>query len=269
MDRLLLVGCGNMGYAMLSGWISSGAVPPEAVAVVEPQDELRARAAGLGVATNASADALPANLAVRLVVLAVKPQLMGTVLPEYRRFAEAGAGFLSIAAGTRIAAIEAALGKDVAVVRCMPNTPAAIGAGMMVTVANSRVDAGLARLVRTLLESSGEVVAVEDEALMDAVTALSGSGPAYLFHFIECMTAAGAAAGLPHKIAAKLALQTVYGAASLARQSDLPPAELRRQVTSPNGTTAAALAVLMEDRRLERLVTEAVDAARRRSIELG
>jgi pyrroline-5-carboxylate reductase len=140
---------------------------------------------------------------------------------------------------------------------------------MMVTFANSQVTQDAAGFVRALLSASGRVAEVSDEALMDAVTAVSGSGPAYVFHFIECLTAAAEAAGLPAETAKLLAMQTVYGAAALAEASGEEPGELRRQVTSPNGTTAAALSVLMGEDRLKTLLTEAVEAARARSVELG
>ena len=151
----------------------------------------------------------------------------------------------------------------------MPNTPAAIGKGMMVVFADDRVSPRMKSFVSDLLSASGEVASVDDEALMDAVTAVSGSGPAYVFHFIECLTAAAKKAGLPDDVAALLARQTVFGAACLAAESGEEPGRLREQVTSPNGTTAAALAVLMGEGRLEKLITEAVEAARLRSIELG
>ena len=153
--------------------------------------------------------------------------------------------------------------------RCMPNTPAAIGKGMMVTFANANVTEETKHFVADLLSASGEVATIDDESLMDAVTAVSGSGPAYVFHFIECLTAAAEKAGLPEKTAKLLAMQTVYGAASLAAESSEDPGVLRQQVTSPNGTTAAALAVLMGEDRLKILLGEAVEAARARSVELG
>jgi pyrroline-5-carboxylate reductase len=161
------------------------------------------------------------------------------------------------------------LGDRAAIIRCMPNTPAAIGKGMMVTFANPRVNEETKAFVGELLASSGAVAEIASEDLMDAVTAVSGSGPAYIFHFIESLTAAGKAAGLPEETAKLLAMQTVYGAACLAKESDEEPGRLREQVTSPNGTTAAALAVLMGEEKLTRLVTEAVEAARVRSVELG
>lgn len=265
---VMLVGCGNMGHAMLAGWLASGRLEAEDAIVVEPAQALRARAQALGVRALATAEETGADAAPVLVVFAVKPQVILDVAPAYARFSPRAA-FLSVAAGTPISALEAALGEDAKVIRCMPNTPAAIGKGMMVTAANAHVDANTADFVRGLLSASGAVASVEDEALMDAVTAVSGSGPAYVFHFIECLTAAAEAAGLPSGTAKLLAMQTVYGAAALAAESGEEPGELRRQVTSPNGTTQAALSVLMGENRLKNLVAEAVEAARLRSIELG
>jgi pyrroline-5-carboxylate reductase len=266
--RLILVGCGNMGHAMLDGWLRSGRLMPGEVFVVEPNEALRDRAYRLGVGTAASAGELPADMDPTLVILAVKPQVMRTVVPDYARFA-ARSAFLSIAAGVPIATMQDILGSDAAIIRCMPNTPAAIGKGMMVTFANANVNDETKAFVAELLESSGAVAEIDSEDLMDAVTAVSGSGPAYIFHFIESLTAAGEAAGLPGETAKLLAMQTVYGAACLAQESGEQPGRLREQVTSPNGTTAAALAVLMGEDRLTKLVTEAVEAARARSVELG
>lgn len=267
--RIILVGCGNMGFAMLAGWLKAGEAAPADILVVEPADALRRRAAELGVAVAHDVGAVPADAAPELIVIAVKPQVIREALGPYRRFGDAGTTFLSVAAGTPIATFEAILGARTPVMRCMPNTPAAISKGMMVTVANAHVGDEARLFVEALLSANGAVAAVDDEALIDAVTAVSGSGPAYVFLFIECLTQAAQAAGLPAAIAAQLARQTVWGAAALAQESPETPAELRRQVTSPNGTTAAALGVLMEDERLARLVAEAVEAARQRSIELA
>jgi pyrroline-5-carboxylate reductase len=267
--KVVLAGCGNMGYAMLSGWLKSGRLEPAETFVVEPNAELRARAAELGCAVGGNAGAVPAYAVPALIVLAVKPQVIRDVTAGYRRFGGGGTTFLSIAAGTAMAAFEEILGEHTPIIRCMPNTPAAIGKGMMVTYANDRVSEETRKFVADLLSSSGEVASIDDESLMDAVTAVSGSGPAYIFHFIECLTAAAESAGLPAETAKLLAMQTVYGAASLAAESGEEPGVLRQQVTSPNGTTAAALSVLMGEDRLKRLVTEAVEAARIRSIELG
>jgi pyrroline-5-carboxylate reductase len=265
---VVLVGCGNMGRAMLEGWLATGRLAAAEVLVVEPAEALRDRAAALGVAVAADAGEIGADAAPRLVVFALKPQIILDIVPAYARF-RAGATYVSVAAGTPIAAFERLLGADAAILRCMPNTPAAIGKGMMVTFANARVKPQDAAFIADLLAASGKVTSIADESLMDAVTAVSGSGPAYVFHFIECLTAAGEAAGLPAETAKLLAMQTVYGAAALAEASDEEPGELRRQVTSPNGTTAAALSVLMGEDRLKTLVTEAVEAARARGVELG
>ncbi len=266
--RVLLVGCGNMGYAMLSGWLDSGKLATSETLVVEPNEDLRTRAARLGSVVAASIAELPAELSPEIIVIAVKPQVIREVVAGYRRFA-GQATFLSIAAGTSIATFTEILGPDAAVIRCMPNTPAAIGKGMMVVFSNANVAAKTKAFVGDLLSASGEVATIGDEGLMDAVTAVSGSGPAYIFHFIECLTAAAEKAGLPSETAGLLAMQTVYGAASLAAESREDPATLRKQVTSPNGTTAAALGVLMGNDRLKTLLAEAVEAARARSVELG
>ena len=265
--KVVLVGCGNMGYAMLKGWLEGGRLAASDVMVVEPGEELRKRVEHHGVKAMSAPDALPQE-AVDLIVFAVKPQAIRDVVPTYRPFAP-GATFLSVAAGTGVATFEELLGSQAAVMRCMPNTPAAIGKGMMVVFSNANVRAEMQAFVSELLRASGAVATVEDETLMDAVTAVSGSGPAYLFHFIECLAAAGEKAGLSPETANLLAMQTVYGAAALARESDLSPGRLREQVTSPNGTTAAALDVLMGESRLMNLVGEAVNAAKKRSLELG
>lgn len=265
---LILAGCGNMGYAMLAGWVKAGRIPAARVAVVEPNESLRARAQVLGVAVYADAAEIPAGCQPKLVIFAVKPQVMKDVVPAYVRFAESGTAYLSIAAGTPIAVFEDLLGSDVPIIRCMPNTPAAIGKGMLVLFANGHVSKGQDSFVRDLLSANGAVATIEDEDLMDAVTAVSGSGPAYIFHFIEALTAAAETAGLPSDVAKLLAMQTVYGAGALAADSEEEPGKLRENVTSPKGTTAAALDVLMGGDRLKTLLVEAVDAAKQRSIEL-
>jgi pyrroline-5-carboxylate reductase len=267
--QVVLVGCGNMGYAMLSGWLASGKLKADQAFVVEPNAELRARAAAVGCSVTESVEGLDADLSPDLVVVAVKPQVLAQVLEGYKRFAGGKATFLSIVAGAPVATFERILGDGASVVRCMPNTPAAIGKGMMVTFDNAHVSSAVSTFVADLLSASGRVAAISDESLMDAVTAVSGSGPAYVFHFIECLTEAGVKAGLPPETAALLASQTVMGAGVLAAESNVEPAELRRQVTSPNGTTAAALDVLMGQDRLKTLLTEAVEAARKRAVELG
>jgi pyrroline-5-carboxylate reductase len=268
-SKVILAGCGNMGYAMLAGWLKSGQLKPAEAFVVEPNAELRARAESLGVPAESDAGGIPADAVPELVVLAVKPQVIREVTAAYKRFADGRTTFLSVAAGTGVETFTGILGQSTPIVRCMPNTPAAIGKGMMVVYANAHVSQATKAFVASLLATSGQVATIDDEKLMDAVTAVSGSGPAYIFHFIECLTAAAEQAGLPAETAKLLAMQTVYGAAALAAESREDPAVLRKQVTSPNGTTAAALAVLMGDDRLKLLLGEAVEAARLRSEELG
>ena len=266
---VILAGCGNMGFAMLKGWIDGGVLESGHVSVVEPNEALRVRAHGLGVRAIASvAELNPAHVPT-LVVIAVKPQSMASVLPDYADMAKRGTAFLSVAAGIPMKAYETALGANAAIVRCMPNTPAAIGKGMLVYFNNANVGEALDLFIRELLACSGLVAKIETESLMDAVTAVSGSGPAYVFHFIECLTQAGKDAGLPDEVAAMLAMQTVMGAGALAAASDETPGKLRENVTSPNGTTQAGLNVLMGGGALQALVSAAVEAARKRSVELG
>lgn len=266
--HVVLVGCGNMGHAMLKGWMTAGILDPGTVRVVEPNPDLRARAQKLGVEAVENVDALPGR-APDLVVFAVKPQMVREIVPAYQRLAGKQTSFLSIAAGVGTATFEEILGRDAAIMRCMPNTPAAIGKGMMVVFSNRNVSDDTKGFVGDVLATSGAVTTIENEELMDAVTAVSGSGPAYIFHFIECLTQAGEKAGLPAGTAKLLAMQTVYGAANLAKESGEEPGELRKQVTSPGGTTAAALSVLMDENRLADLLGEAVQAAKKRSVELG
>lgn len=269
MTRLLLAGCGNMGYAMLTAWIENERISAADIAVVEPVDALRDRAGKIGVSVFQDVSEVPADFDPEIILFAVKPQIVRDVVPAYRRFCERPVICVSIAAGTKIGIFEDLLGCDAAVIRCMPNTPAAIGKGMIVLVANGRAGPESRDSIQHLLSANGRVEWIDDEGLMDAVTAVSGSGPAYVFHFIECLTEAGKNAGLPDDTAAILAMQTVYGAASLAFESDDSPSTLREKVTSPNGTTAAALGIFMKNNQTEKLVTEAVKAARDRSIELS
>ena len=264
---LVLIGCGNMGFAMARGWLAGD--PATVVHVVEPVDELRERAAGAGASAVCRLADLPPGLAPDIVFVAVKPNLVEAVLAECGAFAARGATFVSVAAGVTTAAMARCLPPGAAIIRCMPNTPAAIGEGMMVLHAREGVTGDARRLVSALLSTSGVVAWIDDEAQMDAVTAISGSGPAYVFHFIEALTDAGVALGLPAQTAALLARQTVRGAGRLAMEAAVDPATLRRQVTSPGGTTAAALDVLMRGGRTGKLVAEAARAARDRSIELG
>lgn len=265
---ILLVGCGKMGGALVQGWIDRG-TRPEDVVVAEPVAAAAAIAAGLGVRVVADTGHVAADFAPNVVVLAVKPQAMPAALAGLGRFRRPGTVFLSIAAGRTIAGFEAALGPGTPVVRAMPNTPAAVGRGMQVACANAAVDPAMRERCDTLLAAVGAVAWIDDEAQMDAVTAVSGSGPAYVFLLIECLAEAGIAAGLPAALARQIARATVCGAGELAYRTTEPAALLRRNVTSPGGTTEAALKVLMADDGLQPLMTRAVAAATRRSRELA
>lgn len=265
---ILLVGCGKMGGAMLQGWLSRG-TPPSRVVVVEPATAAAQVAIDAGVAVVDSAEAVAADFAPDVVVLAVKPQVMAQALAALGRFRRPGTVFLSIAAGKTIAGFEAALGAGTPVVRAMPNTPAAVGRGMQVACANQFVDTVMRDRCDALLAAVGEVAWIDDEGLMDAVTAVSGSGPAYVFLLIECLADAGVAAGLPPDLALQLAHATVCGAGELAYRATEPAAVLRRNVTSPAGTTEAALKILMAEDGLAPLMTRAVAAAAKRSRELA
>ena len=269
---LLLVGCGKMGGALLNGWLAQG-IAAGSVTLVEPQAALSARFAAQGVgavvAAGALAAELPAELAPAVVVLAIKPQQIGAALPDYARFARPGTVFLSIVAGKTIGNFEAVLGAAAAIVRAMPNTPAAVGRGMTVLCANGRVSAAQREVCGALLAAVGETAWVENEALLDPVTAVSGGGPAYVFLLIECLAEAGVAAGLPVDLAMRLARVTVAGAGELVHQAEAPAAILRENVTSPGGTTLEALKVLMAPDGLQPLMTRAIAEATRRSRELA
>ena len=264
---MLLVGGGNMGRALAAGWLR-GPLEPAALTIVEPDEAAAARLAPLGAARVAAADALPAALRPAAIVFAVKPQLMAEVAPLYAGLGGPGCVHLSIAAGWPSALLERDLG-PVPIVRAMPNTPAAIGQGMTVAYATRAAGADQRALCQELLEAVGAVAWTDDEALMDAVTAVSGSGPAYVFLLAECLAGAAVAAGLPEDLARTLAERTVSGAGALLAQADEEAGTLRRNVTSPGGTTEAALSVLMADDGLCPLMTRAVRAATERSRALA
>ena len=263
---LLLVGCGKMGTALLHGWLKGEAA--QRFAVVEPEGAPPGLAAGDRIDFCARADTLPRNLTPAAIVFAVKPQIADEVVPAYRRFADSGALFLSIIAGKTIAGLKRHLG-DAAIVRTMPNMPAAIGRGITVACANPLVTAAQRQLADRLLAAIGESAWVDDEALLDPVTAVSGSGPAYVFLLIEALADAGAAMGLPAELALRLAKATVAGSGELAQGAAESPGQLRESVTSPGGTTRAALDVLMAADGLVPLFRRAVAAATARSRELA
>ena len=259
---LVLLGCGKMGSAMLAGWLKRG-LPATSVWVLDPKpsDWLQST----GVHLN---DGLPEAPAVALI--AVKPQMMGDALPGLAALGNGSTLFLSVAAGTPIAAFEAAFGAQSPVIRAMPNTPAAVGRGITAIIGNPHTSEADLDLADELLSAVGQVVRLDDESQIDAVTGVSGSGPAYVFHLIETLAAAGEAQGLAPELAMQLAKATVAGAGALAEEAEEDPAQLRVNVTSPNGTTQAALEVLMDEQTgFPPLLKRAVKAAADRGRELA
>ncbi len=267
-EPLLLVGCGKMGGALLTAWLERG-LNPAKVTVIEPFSEAVARFAERGVQCVADIAERAPEPVPAVVVFAVKPQKKDDVLPSYRPLVRPETVFLSIAAGKTIGFMESHLGAEAAIVRAMPNTPAAVGRGITVLCANPRASVEQRADCGVLMEAAGEVAWVEDEALLDPVTAVSGSGPAYVFLLIETLAQAGVEAGLPEPLAMQLARATVSGAGELVQRTEEDAATLRQHVTSPGGTTAAALKVLMAEEGLQPLMTRAVAAAKRRSHELA
>jgi pyrroline-5-carboxylate reductase len=267
-SSLVLVGAGKMGQAMLAGWLAIG-LDPARVTAIDPLLDERARAtiAEKGVRLVEGPDRLAVPEAL---VLAIKPQTLESAAPGVRSLIGERTLVLSILAGKRIADLGARLGASAKIVRAMPNTPAAVGRGISAAVAAPGVSAHQRAMADALLACVGKVEWVEDEALIDAVTAVSGSGPAYVFLLVECMAAAGAKVGLPHELAVRLSRATVEGAGELLfREAGTDAATLRRNVTSPAGTTAAALEVLMAKGGLAPLMERAIAAAARRASELA
>ena len=262
---LLLVGAGKMGAAMLDGWIARG-LHPKKVVVIEPQPGKALRAlARRGLTINPKRKAAVAAA----IVIAVKPQSAPEAVPPLAAHVGKGTLVLSIMAGRTIGFLEKSLPAGSAIVRAMPNTPASIGRGITVACPNAKVSARQRKLASDLLAAIGSVEWTRDEKLMDAVTAVSGSGPAYVFLLAEAMTKAGIAAGLPADLADKLARETVAGSSELLHRSTFDAATLRQNVTSPGGTTAAALEVLMGPSGFDELLTKAIAAATRRGRELA
>ena len=266
--QLLLIGCGKMGGALLSGWLERG-VAANQVLVVEPYAPAAAQIAEQGVTVVAAPDELGPEVAPAVVVMAVKPQMMDGVMPGCARFVGPDTVFLSIAAGKTIGYFKDHLGGEAVVVRAMPNTPAAVARGMTVLCPDGLVGTAQRTLCGRLLEAVGEVAWVEDEGLLDPVTAVSGGGPAYVFLLIEMLAQAGVEAGLPEDLAMRLARVTVAGAGELVHRSEEPAATLRQNVTSPAGTTLEALKVLMAEDGWQPIMTRAIAAASRRSRELA
>jgi pyrroline-5-carboxylate reductase len=262
---ILLIGAGRMGSALLKGWLNRGV---KAIAVVEPKPspDLRKLARAGKITLFAAPSQVPRKPSV--CVVAIKPQVLKGEAATLARFAQAGALMISIAAGTSVAAMAQAWGKKSRIIRAMPNTPGAIGAGITGLFAAKGVSPADKKRAVALLSALGETVWVAKEGLIDSVTAVSGSGPAYLFLMAEALTEAGIAEGLPREQAEKFARATVAGAGALLAADKSPASALREAVTSPGGTTAAALYVLMAEDGLAPLMKRAVAAARKRAEEL-
>lgn len=265
---LLLVGCGKMGGALLRGWLSRG-VPGKDVFVIDPapRDLEDVQARGVTVLTEFAK--LPPGLRPGIILLAIKPQFMDQALPDYRRFAGRGAVFLSIAAGKTVAYLKDKLGSDATIIRSMPNTPAAVGRGMSVLLRDPKVAPATLELCGQLLSAVGEIGWVDEEDQINAVTAVSGGGPAYVFLLIECLAEAAKQMGLPPELCMKLARETVTGSGELAHRSSESATRLREAVMSPKGTTLEAINVLMAPDGLQPLMTRAIAAATRRGREIA
>lgn len=262
---IVLVGYGNMGRALARGWIDTGR-EPKTIYVTDTSDHAHEAAMQDGVSI-IEASQTPPDVAV--VVLAVKPQQIDAALEQHRKLLICGSVLLSIVAGKPLGYFEARLGTGEPIVRAMPNTPAAISQGMTVLCANAAASSEARDTCATLMRAVGDVAWVDDESLMDAVTAISGSGPAYVFLLIESLAQAGAKMGLDPDLSLRLAAQTVAGSGAYAKRSTDAPADLRRKVTSPGGTTEAALDVLLARGGLLKLMEDAVEAATKRSRELS
>lgn len=263
---VVLVGAGNMGGAMLKSWVAKG-MSPENITVLDPGISEQVKSALLK--SKIWHAETPSNIsATDVLILAIKPQMMDKVLPTLSGLIKDNTVVVSVAAGTTLSTISDTLG-DVAAIRVMPNTPSLVLRGMSVGCANPKTTQEQLNHVDALMSAIGMIEWVDDEKLIDAVTAVSGSGPAYVFHLAECMAEAGVKAGLPEELSMKLAVQTISGAGELLRLSNDTPATLRKNVTSPNGTTAAALEVLMGEEGMSPLLEKAIMAAKKRSEELS
>ena len=262
---VMLVGAGKMGLALARGWLDAG-LPPNHLLLVDPAPSPAAQQLAEDFGLNLNTDA--SGLLPNVLVLAVKPQVMDPVMESLLPIIGSHTLAISIAAGIDIARLSRGLDMG-RVIRTMPNTPAQIGKGITGAVAGAEVSAEDREVAEALLRAAGPVVWFEDESQLDAVTAVSGSGPAYVFHLVEALAEAARRQGLPDAIAEQLARQTVIGSAALLEADPAPPAVLRQNVTSPNGTTQAGLAVLMGEPGLVDLIDRTVDAARKRSEELG
>ncbi len=269
--NIALIGCGKMGSAMAQSWIRKNII--RSLKIIDPMQTLHLDSDDSHVMIEHYKEIEDAEFSPNspnVVILAVKPQIMDEVCNQLAPVLPSNTLVISIAAGKTIQSFQDKFGAQQPIIRVMPNTPAAIGEGMSVMVANDQTSAEQKKSAAELLRVTGKVETIEDEALMDAVTAVSGSGPAYVFLLIEAMTEAGVKAGLSEKLSCTLARQTVIGSAYLAEDMDGTPAgTLRQNVTSPGGTTEAALNVLMGENKMQNLMTEAIRAAKKRGEELS
>lgn len=265
---LLLIGCGKMGGSVLIGLLKNG-FPAQNICVAEPNEAIRETLTEKGIRCAADASALT-DFDPDIVFLAVKPFLIGQVIDGVKPFTDKGSVVLSIIAGRQIGWFKEKLGTNAVIFRAMPNTPAAVGKGITGVTSCGLADEAQKKMAESILRSCGEVVRLDSESQIDAVTAVSGSGPAYLFYLTEALTQAAKAVGLSDENAGKLARETIIGSAALMAESSETPAVLRQNVTTPNGTTAAALEILMNPQNgFEPLLTQAVKAAEKRSKELA
>jgi pyrroline-5-carboxylate reductase len=268
MKKILLIGCGNMGGAMLNAWLKKW--DARNFCVVAPSENTRTPLAAQGVTTAATPNDIPDSFKPDIVLIAVKPQMMGEVLPLYKKFADQKATFVSIAAGKTIAYMEKILGTTSPIIRTMPNTPSAIGKGVTAAFANGNTSSEMKKICDELLKENGTVIWMDNEEQIDPLSAISGSGPAFLFHFVESLEAAAINLGLPANMAKILAKETVIGSAELLNQSDDSPTQLRINVTSPKGSTEAGLKYLMDNKQgLTELMKQTTEASTNRAKELG
>ena len=268
-EKILLVGCGNMGKAILEGWLERGLYASD-ISIIEPNLKLIENF-GENFLTNcfSSPEKLPTKFNPRVIFFAVKPQLMNDIVPFYSKFNSSHSVFISIAAGKTIEFFENHLTNTASIIRAMPNTPASVRRGITVAFSNSKVTDSDRDMAHNLLKAIGAVEWVNEEALIDSVTALSGGGPAYVFLLTECLARAGIESGLPSDLSTKLARATISGSGELLYQSSESPSTLRKNVTSPGGTTEKALQVLMENDEWQSIISRAIAAATARSKELA
>ncbi len=269
LSKLLLVGCGKMGEALLTGWLKQG-FAPEQITVVEPKEKTSETLKNsYGVKFITSPNIFNSSNRPDVIIFAVKPQIMDEVVQNYNSFNDKETVYLSIAAGKNIAYYEKMLGAETSIVRAMPNTPASVGRGITVCCPNVNVSKKQISICEDLMKSVGEVIWLKDETQIDIVTALSGGGPAYVFLLTECLSNAGIEAGLPEKLAKRLARATVIGSGELLHRSIEDPSTLRENVTSPGGTTAEALRILMAKEGWQSLMNDAIMAATKKSRNLN